>query len=286
MSSFFAPIPENNTALRRGLYEGQLFKLGSNAASLRLVEEVGLLLQEELCRGLPSDAGYREAQLHLDNDAFFERIGRIRRTLYMDPRFHAALRAVIEAGGFDPEQVAFDPLRLRTICHEGHLNPRAAAVYLPHRDTWYGHPDCLIAWWIPLDELEPHETFEFFPDYFERGVPNDSECFDYEAWVARGWSLKIGWQDVDAGLRTHYPAANLEGVELGRRLGFGAHHGENLLFAGAHLHQTLPQATGRTRFSLDFRIADLRDVRAGLGAPRVDNRSKGSSLRDYVGFHE
>lgn len=281
----FAEAPPTNRALREGLYQGELFKLSASAASKGLVDEVHELLSAELCWDLPRGTDPRDAQAQLDDEAFFRRIGRVRHTLYMDRRFHEALQTVIAASGFDPQEVAFDPLRLRTICHEGHLNPRAAAVYLPHRDTWYGHPDSLIAWWIPLDDLDPHETFEFFPDRFEREVPNDSERFDYEVWVARGWSLKIGWQDVDAGLRTHYPAADLEGVDVGRRVGFSARRGENLLFAGAHLHQTLPQATGRTRFSLDFRIVDLRDHRAGLGAPRVDNRSKGSSLEDYVAYH-
>jgi hypothetical protein len=51
---------------------------------------------------------------------------------------------------------------------------------------------------------------------------------------------------------------------------------------GAHFHQTRKNATGRTRFSLDFRTVDLADHEAGVGAPNVDNRSTGSTVRDYV----
>ena len=80
--------------------------------------------------------------------------------------------------------VAFDPLRLRIIQGGGHHNPAARAVYYPHRDTWYGHPQSLVVGWIPLDDLREEETFVFFPDYLRRAAPNDSEIFDYDAWVA------------------------------------------------------------------------------------------------------
>ena len=57
---------------------------------------------------------------------------------------------------------------------------------------------------------------------------------------------------------------------------------ETLLFSGSHFHRTLPQATGRARFSLDFRAVDLDDHARGAGAPNVDNRSRGSALVDYT----
>jgi len=183
--------------------------------------------------------------------------------------------------GFDPRAMAFDPLRARVILHAGHDDPRAAAVYYPHRDTWYGHPSALINWWIPLDDLAAEETFEFYPDYFERPVANDSEIFDYAAWIAQGWSLKIGWQDRDAGLKADYPGVIGE-PDRGRRVGFACKRGDTLLFAGAHLHATRPQSFGRSRFSVEFRAVHLGDYAAGRGAPNVDDRSRGSSLSDYL----
>jgi len=172
-------------------------------------------------------------------------------------------------------------LRLRVIQHRGHHNPLAAPVYHPHRDTWYAHPPALIAWWVPLDDLAPHETFEFYPDRFRAPVDNDSEIFDYGDWVRDGWELKIGWQKLSAGIDAKYPHARA-GIDRGRAVGFACHAADNLVFSGAQFHATLPQATGRTRFSLDFRIVDLDDHRAGLGAPNTDNRSRGSALVDYV----
>ena len=96
-----------------------------------------------------------------------------------------------------------------------------------------------------------------------------------------GWELKIGWQKLAAGAEARYPRA-APGADGGRAVGFACRTADNLVFSGAQFHATLPQSTGRTRFSLDFRIVDLGDHSAGLGAPDVDNRSRGSSLGDYI----
>lgn len=138
-----------------------------------------------------------------------------------------------------------------------------------------------MTWWISLDDLAAAETFEFYPEMFDRQVPNDSEVFDYDAWVRDGWDLKIGWQNKAAGRQARWPASQADHAAL-RAVGFSSCKAENLVFAAAHLHRTLPQATGRARFSLDFRIAHLGDTRAGRGAPNTDNRSRGSALPDYT----
>ncbi len=234
---------------------------------------------DDACALLAGALGPSPRDARLSGDALFAHIGALRRELYLAPRWRDAVRAVIAACGVDPARVAFDPLRLRVVLSGGHDNPLAAPVYYPHRDTWYAHPQALLVWWIPLDDLGEHETFELYPDRFRTPVANDSEIFDYDDWVRDGWELKIGWQ-VPAE-RARYPRA-ADGVERGRAHRFACRAGDNLVFSGAHFHATLPQATGRTRFSLDFRIVDVIDHAAGRGAPNVDNRSRGSALQDYA----
>jgi hypothetical protein len=43
--------------------------------------------------------------------------------------------------------------------------------------------------------------------------------------------------------------------------------GEVLLFSGNQLHASIPNTSGRARFSVDFRTVDLPDLMAGRGAP-------------------
>lgn len=269
-------LPGRNEALRCALYEGHVFLAEATEPSRTLAERVRRRLSETL------GPDPREAQHRMSNDELFDRLGPLRRELYCDAEYHEALRTVIGALGFAPHEVAFDPLRLRVVRSRGHAEiPAAKAVYYPHRDTWYAHPQTLIAWWIPLDALGPEETFVFHPERFRQPVPNDSEIFDYDDWVRDGWELKIGWQRKESGLTARYPGIVGE-VDGGPAVGFRCQAAQNLLFSGAHFHRTLPQATGRTRFSLDFRLVHLGDEAAGLGAPNVDARSRGSALRDYV----
>jgi hypothetical protein len=267
--------PPADADLRRALYEGRVFLLPPTSESLALVH----LARAHLHAELGDDP--RVAHRRLDDAELFARVGRIRRAIYTEAGAHALLRAMAASVGFDASRTAFDPARLRAIIHGAADNARAAPVYYPHRDTWYGHPQSVVTIWTALDDLSESETFIFYPRRFDAPVSNDSECFDYDAWVARGWSLKVGWQDREASLRAHYPGA-LGAEDYGPPQGFACKAGEVLLFSGAHFHRTLPQDRGQSRFSLDARLVHLDDHAEGLGAPNVDGRSRGSALRDYV----
>lgn len=270
--------PDTNPALRRAIYDGDVFLLDPTAASSALVGEINALLAETF----PEVDDPRDAAAELGDERHFERIGAVRKTLFCEPHFHRRVREVVAALDFDPARVAFDPIRLRVIGHRGAANPRAAAIYTPHRDTWYAHSQSAIAWWIPLHDAPADQTFVFYPERFAAAVANDSERFTYQSWIERGWDLKIGWQKRDAGLTAHYPGA-LDGPgDWGPEVGFAAERGQNLLFAGAQFHRTRDHDAGRTRFSLDFRIVDLDDHAAAIGAPNADNRSIGSAVVDYV----
>jgi hypothetical protein len=55
-----------------------------------------------------------------------------------------------------------------------------------------------------------------------------------------------------------------------------------LLFSGAQLHSTVPNTSGRTRFSIDFRAVNIRDVQARTGARNVDSACTGTTLGDFL----
>jgi hypothetical protein len=273
----FAPALEGSPeAVRQSIYAGDVYLFPATPDSLRLAESVRDRVEQAF-----SDLGpARQAQHRISGDEFFARVGELRRAFYTDPEYHHSLRRLLGHYGFDPASIAFDPIRLRAIMHRGHENPKAAPVYYPHRDTWYANPQAQMTWWIPLDDLDEEETFVFMPDYFTTPVSNNSECFDYSRWTEGGTDLRIGWQDPEAGQKALYPGQT--DSQFGETRGFRVRFGQVLLFSGHHLHQTLPQATGRTRFSIDCRTVHLGDFRTGRGAPNVDNRSTGSAVTDWV----
>jgi hypothetical protein len=52
-----------------------------------------------------------------------------------------------------------------------------------------------------------------------------------------------------------------------------------LIFSAAHLHSTVPNTSGRSQFSVDFRTAHIDDLQA-QSAPNLGNASTGTNLRD------
>ena len=275
MTLFRTEPQADEAAFRLALYKGEIFRLPANAVTNRLVARVNQLLEGEL-GGNP-----REAQFRISDAEFFERIGRLRKAIYTELPFHRAVGDVLRSFGFDPGRAALDPIRLRVISHKGFENPAAAPIYYAHRDTWYAHSQAELTWWIPLHDVSEVETFEFYPDWFDKAVPNNSEAFDYDEWTRHGASLRVGWQNPNDG-RTHTFPGQTGEFDPGTRVGFDAKCGDVVIFAGAHFHQTRKNATGRTRFSIDFRTVDRSDHEAGVGAPNADNRSTGSAVRDYV----
>ncbi|MFI5719796.1 phytanoyl-CoA dioxygenase family protein [Nocardia sp. NPDC051750] len=265
----------DDAELRRKLYGGTVFLLPATTASRLLVDYARDCLDEEV------GPDPRTCHERYGDEELFERVGRVRRRIYTEPTGQRLLRETAASAGFPAAETAFDPARLRAIIHGAADNPRAAPVYYPHRDTWYGHPGAVVTIWTALDDLDPAETFVFYPERFDRPVANDSEIFDYDDWVSRGWSLKIGWQDRNASLTARYPQV-VGREDYGPAAGFSCRAGEILLFSGSHFHRTLRQDRGLSRFSLDARMVHLGDYAAGAGAPDSDNRSRGSAVPDYI----
>lgn len=271
------------------LYAGDVFLLEGTAAA----KEAASSALEEVEDAFADVGGAAHAHEHLSGEIFFARIKELRRRFFCSPEWHDAVRRLLADAGFDPGHIAFDPLRLRAVSSGGHRNLRAQPVYGTHRDVWYAHRHAMITWWIPLHDADESETFEFYPRAFGREVLNDSEVFDYREWVKDGPDLRIGWQDIEAGRTAVYPAyregerlqeldARGEQDLLSERRGFSCSAGNELLFAGAHLHATKPHDSGRTRYSFDFRMVLLDDLTAGRGAHVPDDRSRGDATVDYV----
>jgi len=265
------------TDWRARVYAGDIFLLPANDLSQHLADTVSALLVEEF------GANPRRAHARFNDFEFFRRAGRLRKRIYEGKQFHDYMQALVDAVADPAAAYAFEIIRLRVVEHEGWRNPHAAAVYHGHRDTWYSHPQCLITWWLPVHDVVDDETFWFYPQYFGSAAKNDSAKFDYDTWLERDRTRKVGWQNRDAGLEALYPRWFDESEsDESDRIGFSCQKGDILIFAGHQLHRTKPNSTGLTRFSLDFRAVHMDDYRADRGAPNVDNGATGSAMQDYL----
>ena len=55
-----------------------------------------------------------------------------------------------------------------------------------------------------------------------------------------------------------------------------------ILFSAAQMHSSVPNTSGVTRFSIDFRTVNIDDVQSRREASNVDSECTGTSLRDFL----
>ena len=73
-----------------------------------------------------------------------------------------------------------------------------------------------------------------------------------------------------------------EALELDPQIRLICPVGGVILFSGAQMHSSVPNTSGVTRFSIDFRTIHLDDAIAKRGAPNIDSACTGTVMRDYL----
>jgi len=182
---------------------------------------------------------------------------------------------IIRETGLPPEYTHFDLPKPRTSFPVGHLTTGVAFAFPWHRDVWYSAPRQQINWWLPIYPAREDNSMSFDLPYFDKAVPNSSDTFDYYRNNAqRLTTAKQVTREEQArpGALGHQPADDLVVLPA---------PGAVLLFSGAQLHTSIPNTSGRARYSVDFRTVDARDLVAGKGAPLVDALCTGTAIRDF-----
>jgi hypothetical protein len=258
---------------RRRLYEGDIFVLSPSAATLELVNWTRSILEEAFAPHAPL-----EAQHAMDVHSFVEVFGPAKPRFIHHPTTKALLRKVLATAGCDLEDIYADVPRLRGVTSDGYLTAGVGYAHPMHRDTWFSAPMAQLNWWMPIYEFESESSMAFHPQYWSEGVRNGSAEFNYYEWnrVGRADAAKHVTSDTRKQPKIEEPVAEDPQVRL------VVPPGGIVLFSGAQMHSTVPNTTGVTRFSIDFRTISLSDVVAGRSAPNIDSRPTGTSLRDFV----
>jgi hypothetical protein len=253
-------------ALLAAIYRGEILRRPPSEASLALARA---------CRAI-LNASDPAALERLDDAAAQRALSELRAQIGDHPAISDAIALAAVELGMDPARLAFDAPRLRAVRPAAHLLPAARPAFSVHRDTWYANPRAQLNWWLALEPIPAERGLLLYPGYFSRPVPNDSAGFDFDE-----FSRKIGWQNyTPRRSEAIYPTTSLD---LSREpgLAFALEAGELLLFSAAQLHCTQPNRSQATRYSIDWRTVCLDDHNQDLGAPNVDNRSRGSALETY-----
>ena len=217
----------------------------------------------------------REAQEQLEVEKFVERAAPLKTEFTHSLRSKELLRDLLVDFGCDPETTYFDLPKLRIVTHSGYLTAGVGYAYKAHRDVWYAAPMCQQNWWFPLVDIGSTSALAFLPQYWYEPVDNTSSGFDPYRWNATG--RKDAAKYIKADDRPHPTTSGPVPNDPQIRVVGGA--SSMLIFSAAHLHSTVPNTSGRTRFSIDFRTASLVDLEARHGAANVDNESTGTTQR-------
>jgi hypothetical protein len=116
----------------------------------------------------------------------------------------------------------------------------------------------------------------FFSGYWDKAVDNSSDGFDAYEWNAHGRADASRYVRGDD--RNH-PRAWI--AERSPSVEVVGEPGSALIFSAAQLHGTVPNTSGHTRLSVDFRSVNVSDLLVGAGAPNRDSHSTGTTLRDF-----
>lgn len=259
---------------RRGLlYEGKVFVHSATPASRDLVDFARELIAEAF-----GDRDPETAQFDMPVEEFAALLADLKPRFIHHPECKKLLPAVLEELGCRLDRTYFDVPRLRTSTSGDYLTSGISYAFHPHRDCWYSAPFNQINWWIPIYAVIPENVMAFHPGYFDRPVRNGSARYDYAEWnrTSRLTAAQHLRGDTREQPRPEEP------VELDPQVRVVPEPGGVMLFSGAQLHSTVPNTSGRTRFSIDFRTVNLDDVRARRGAVNVDAACTGTTLRDFV----
>ncbi len=273
MTAIHNDLTQTDDQRRAKLYRGDLFLTAPDETTLELCRFARDLVEEAF-----GDLDPERAQDRLPVDGYIDILSRLKPHFIHHPRSKELLRAILQQRGCDLDQTYVDVPRLRTSTSGGYLTSGIAYAWHPHRDTWYSAPLSQLNFWMPVYPIQAGNAMAFHQDHFDRVVPNTSNTYNYYEWNTKHRAAAASNVGTDA---RPLPGPTVE-LDLSNPLVLVPPVGGLIEFSGQHLHSSVPNHSGRTRFSIDFRTVHIGDIEAGLAAPDVDVQCSGSSIRDFV----
>jgi hypothetical protein len=263
----------SDDARRERLYAGDLFVYNSVPSVRKLIELAKGMIHETF-GGLDPEL----AQRSLPVAEYAAKLAALKPAFIHHPDCKRLLPEILSDLGCDPEQTYFDVPRMRTSTSDGYLTTGIAYAFHPHRDTWYSAPLNQINWWLPIFPLSYDNCMAFHPQFWSNPLKNTSSGYNYQEWNRTSRYSAAQQIGVD---QREQPKA-LEPVQTEPDIRLLPAPGGIIAFSAAQLHSSVPNSSGRTRFSIDFRTVHAGDVAALRGAPNIDSRPTGTTMGDYL----
>jgi len=273
MHTVFFDSSVSDEVRRERIYDGQLFLFSPRLSMLALCEHAREMIEAAFAPLDPTTAQYE-----LSVEEFVAIAAPLKPSFIHHPKSKQLIQKILEEYGYDLEKTYFDVPRLKIITSYAYLTAGVGYPFHPHRDTWYCAPLSQVNWWLPVYEFESESSMAFHPKYWSHPVKNSSSGFNYYEYNNTGRKNAAQYVKKD----TRFQPRPEEPVDIDPQVRLVCEVGGVMLFSGAQMHSTVPNTSGRTRYSIDFRTVHLDDLIAKKGAPNIDNASTGTALRDFM----
>jgi hypothetical protein len=273
VNSVYLDPAVNDSERRRLLYAGQILVYSPTPSSLGLVRFAREMI-EEAFEGLDPEL----AQHEMPVEEYATLLSKLKPRFIHHPKSKEFIAAILAELGCDLTKTYLDVPRMRTSTSENYLTSGIAYAFHPHRDTWYSAPMCQVNFWLPIYPIQSNNGLAFHPRYWAQGVKNGSRDHNYHHWTNTARFDVLNHIHSD----TRKQPKPEEEMELDPQVRLLPQPGGLIVFSGSQMHSSVPNDSGRTRFSIDFRTVHLDDVVGHLGAPNVDSECTGTNLRDFL----
>jgi hypothetical protein len=206
----------------------------------------------------------QHAQFDLSPEEFTARARDLVERCRRHPAALQGFREVLRHVGVDLDRTYWDWLHLRIQPHQDFTE---AGTLGYHRDTWSSNIDAQTNWWTPVLPITRERTIALYPAYWSRPLANTSASWDLQR-----------VREMPLVPRPSEPVVADSEVRI------VIEPGDLLCFSGAHLHASVPNTSGATRFSVEVRTVTADDVRARRGAPNVDGEAPRVAWRWFRGI--
>jgi hypothetical protein len=252
----------NGDHCRDRLYGGDLLIFKSLPPLTELCAATDALIRAAL-----GDCDPVLAHVSLDREEYADRVASLQKQCRKDAQIRWLFSSALQHIGLDLQRTCWDWLYLRVLPPgQSHTSRRTQALGF-HRDTWASNVYAQINWWTPIYPITSARTLAFYPAYWSRRLENTSANWDLEEMRSR----RMGGASHKAAIPI-VPEPT-EQVEMALELRIVIEPGDLLCFSGAHLHASVPNDSGVTRFSIEVRTVDVEDVIRGRGAPNIDGQA-------------
>ena len=273
MNTIFFDSKMNDDERRQQLFNGQLFVFSPVKSAQAFCKWT-----QEFVQGYFGKLDPRTAQFELPVEEYAAILAELKPKFIHHPESKKFIQGILSELGIDLEKTHFDVPRLRTATSDNYLTSGIAYAFHPHRDTWYSAPQCQLNWWMPVYDIESGNSMAFHPRYWYTPVKNGSHTYNYQEWNQKNRFIAGTQIKTD----TRIQPKPEEPMELDPQVRVIANVGGIFIFSAAQMHSTVPNDTGKTRWSIDFRTVHANDVFNRRGAHNIDSSCTGTPMKDYL----